>query len=148
LQVRPQPIADDLSTCESMSQGKQNSMKMANTNSGIYEQTLSFMMKAQQPKAMPMDTDSCSFLTCTACNSKTAVVDTGNDDMFGQETGEKDLIQTLLSQKCKCCDKFSCKQCLDECFECNSQTCKLCLDYVCVPATNEQHYVCANCKYY
>ena len=56
--------------------------------------------------------DDSSYLTCSSCKKHQKVVDSGNDAEHPQNS--KDLISTLVSQKCKACDKFNCLDCLGD----------------------------------
>ena len=47
------------------------------------------------------------------------------------QSNPKDLISLLLTQKCQCCDKYTCEKCLDECDACSRATCRMCIQYIC-----------------
>ena len=121
------------------------SFKQACPNASPFDKTLLTMMQNSTNSGMKIDGSDHSYLNCTTCNYQERVVDSGND-MSNQGSG-KDLIQTLLKQKCRCCDKFNCQKCLDECGECEELTRRLCLSYYCDPERSIEAYVCANCKY-
>ena len=89
-----------------------------------------------------------SYLKCSSCYKQEKVIDNGNDiQANGLAAPYKDMISTLLQNKCKSCEKYTCSTCLDECNVCSHKNCKLCLDYVCDRDSGDQYYICSNCKY-
>ena len=117
------------------------------------------MNAANSPLLQNSKMEETSTLKCSCCGKLESVVDLGNEESPGHldfgflgedgrvEGGKKDLVATLLAQKCKACEKFACSACLGECGKCGLQTCKVCLDFFCEPSSKEQFYWCSNCQY-
>ena len=71
---------------------------------------------------MEEDDTEFSYLKCYCCQKQEKVIDNGNDIEGNTENGQslkyKDMISTLLQNKCKSCEKYTCTLCLDECNVC------------------------------
>jgi hypothetical protein len=54
----------------------------------------------------------------------------------------EEIIEVYIKQRCRGCEKFTCSDCFDECFNCNDKLCKLCLEY----SWETGKHICSNCK--
>eukprot|EP00347_Sterkiella_histriomuscorum_P019282 403342241 len=146
---------------QSANQFQQNraQMKIApSSNVSLYDQTYKFMMESQKLRKKELDRlkdDDCVLL-CYKCQKPVRVVDQENDKLSKMTKNEQemiiederqvgkvsnDIVEVYIKQKCAGCSRFTCENCMDECYTCGLRECNLCLEY----DGNNQTYYCGSC---